>query len=420
MTQAINELLQQAKIGSVGAFKDGVYNSDYKLSQEQVEVAALMQISSNLEESRKKCCINGFSLRDNSGPIDVQSIFNQKGDSFLDAIFNLTESINAAKDGKPAFFVVEDKGHYVTVALVPDENDPQSMSVKYINSITRPDTELLKEQTLLQNKFNNLPKNQKGSDEALMLQASIASISDTILEQEKMSKVGKDFADEVLKYLKEKGVKLSDERVLDRSIDQQFGNGCGLSVASNIAAITTNTPLFDPKDSHEKTRFYSDFGANVFSYIESASAVQNPLNVIAPIQESPLVVSKSENPKAKTEIDTLKVTQPNFLATQMATTIIKNHDLFQNNTMIGKNDFVEAIKNSQSLASEDRKSFSSLINKLGDKNYSKADITKLIASSDFVKEQVAAVTQIKQQAHNVKSSSTQSLPYKNQIIGNTR
>lgn len=61
MAKTIDELLQQAKIGSANSFReDGTYNTGYKLSQEQIEVSALLQIDPNLEEARKKCYINGF------------------------------------------------------------------------------------------------------------------------------------------------------------------------------------------------------------------------------------------------------------------------------------------------------------------------------------------------------------------------
>ena len=50
---------------------------------------------------------------------------------------------------------------------------------------------------------------------------------------------------------------------------------------------------------------------------------------------------------------------------------------------------------------------------MGEKTYSKEKITKLIANSNFVKEQVAAIEQIKQQnIANLKSSSTKTLSFK--------
>ena len=50
MAKTIDELLQQAKIGRANSFrKDGAYNTGYKLSQEQIEISALLQIDPNLE-----------------------------------------------------------------------------------------------------------------------------------------------------------------------------------------------------------------------------------------------------------------------------------------------------------------------------------------------------------------------------------
>ena len=308
MAKTIEELMQRAKIGSANSFKkNGSYNFSYKLSQEQIEIAALLQIDPDLEEARKKCYINGFSLRDMQGPIDIQALFSAEDSSLLNAAFNITDSINAAKDGKPAFFVVEDKGHYVTVALVPDTKDPQKMSVQYINSITEPDPELVKEQVALENELDAIPEHQRESEEAQLLQVRIASISDTIAEQERMSGVGKNFATELLGYLKKEKIALSSENVLDRSNDQQLGNCCGLSVASNVAAITTNKPLFSPKEPSEKMHFYSELGAHVFSYIESwTSGVKSKLSVDAPNASMSVANSDSEIPKTKVDIFPIK------------------------------------------------------------------------------------------------------------------
>lgn len=53
--------------------------------------------------------------------------------------------------------------------------------------------------------------------------------------------------------------------------------------------------------------------------------------------------------------------------------------------------------------------------------YLKKEITKLIANSDFVKVQVAAVAQIKQfKSSNLKASSIPFLPSKSKITGQTR
>lgn len=424
MAETINKLLQQAKIGINNSFKkDGTYNTGYKLSQEQIEVSALLQIDPDLEEARKKCYINGFSLRDGQNSVDIQGLFNIGDATLLDAAFNLTESINTAKSGKPAFFVVEDEGHYVTVALVPDKENPQKVTVQYLNSITRPDPELEEQQKILMAKLASLPENQRESEEAQILQISIASISDTIAEQTKMANVGKNFAEEVLKYLKKENITLGRQSVLDRSNDQQLENCCGLSVASNIASITKNDPLFSPKNSEEKIHFYSNLGANVFSYIESGGTleVQKKLNAAPPSIKDPLLENHGLK-KPKAEVITSQEAPSSALATQIATTIIKNHDLFKDKTIINKSDFVQAINNSQSLASIDRKSFNLLANKMDNKTYSREDLTKLIASSDFVKIQVAAVEQIRQLkiSSSGESNSKTSLISKEKVIGNAR
>ncbi len=421
MAKTINYLLQRAKIGSNGSSKqDGSYNFNYKLSQEQIEIAALLQIDPNIEEARKKCYINGFSLRDEAESIDIQALFSERDSSLLDAAFNITDSINAAKNGKPAFFIVEDKGHYVTVALVPDTMDPQKMSVQYINSITKPDPNLVAEQVVLKNELASIPEHLRESEEAQVLQARIANISDTLAEQERMSSVGKNFATEILSYLKKEKVALSSETVLDRSNDQQLGNCCGLSVASNVAAITTNKSLFSPANSSEKAHFYGDLGACVFSYIESWTlSIKSKLSVNAPT--APLSIVNPDSAIPKTKVNKDAIMQPPHLAEQIATTIIANHDLFKDKVQISKSDFASAINSSKSLSEVDRKSFSLLISTLGEKTYSKKEMTTLIASSDFVKVQVAAMRQIQELKHSSsfkpKPPLRPSVPSKSKVTG---
>ena len=138
-------------------------------------------------------------------------------------------------------------------------------------------------------------------------------------------------------------------------------------------------------------------------------------------EEKRLETPNSSRLKATKSNDTLQVVQFNPLALQIATNIIENHALFKNNAKIHKNDLVEAINSSQSLASEDKKSFNSIVNKMDEKTYSKNQIITLIANSNFVKEQVTTIEQIKQRnIPNLKPSSSKSLPLKNKAAEHTR
>ncbi|MDP4832447.1 MAG: hypothetical protein NWR41_01875 [Rickettsiaceae bacterium] len=430
MAKAIDDLFKQAKIDSVNSVKkDGTYNCGYKLSQAQIEMAALLQIDPNLEEARKKCYINGFSLRYGQTPINIKEIFDTGDTELLNAAFNIEDAINTVKTGKPAFFAIEDEQHYVTVALVPDSQDPQKVTVQYINSMTQIDPMLMREQQELGNELSLLQSapitqlSQEQREQCDILQASIINISELIEEQTKMSHVGKDFASEMLKYLKKEGITLGKETVLDRSNDQQFEHCCGLSVASNIAAITQDKPLFKPKDSNEKRQFYEKLGTSVFSCIEAgtSASLSPPKDAATLTKKQPILSTPSpEKLSAKVKIDS-NSTQLVPLETIIATTIINNHGLFQSKETVSKNDFANAIKNSQSLASTDRKSFNALIKEMNNKTYSQGELTKLVASSDFVKVQVAALDQIKQLKNSSAKSSVQSpMPSKSKISGQQR
>lgn len=87
-----------------------------------------------------------------------------------------------------------------------------------------------------------------------------------------------------------------------------------------------------------------------------------------------------------------------LLETKIAETILENHKIFKSKNIINLAEFQESIENSDSLAKEDRKKLAPLFKQMDEKgksSYSKEDLTKLIAKSDFVKEQVMAMEQIK-------------------------
>ena len=273
INQSTEGLRIKAQKGSDALDDSGVYDINHKLSQEQIKIAALLQIDPSGQQSiDDKCYINGFSLRDHTNKsLNVAQLFNDGNPEVLNGAFNLTESINAAKAGKPAFFVVEDEGHYVTVALVPNEENPPKLSVQYFNSILGPEPELDQAKSRLETELNT-----NTDDDKELLRAQINNIDDTIRDQTTMASVGKNFAEALVGHLQNNGVALSHKNVLDRSVDQQLGDGCGLSVAANIAAVVNKTDLFSPKSSQEKTAFYNDMGSRVFGSIKTGYLSEAP------------------------------------------------------------------------------------------------------------------------------------------------
>jgi hypothetical protein len=93
---------------------------------------------------------------------------------------------------------------------------------------------------------------------------------------------------------------------LDKSVDQQYDNCCGLSVASNIAAIanhyeqgkpihTVNQSMFIPEDDDHKKRYYKAFGNEVFRALDGKEKTQEKS---APAPDRNLSITKIKQAKS--------------------------------------------------------------------------------------------------------------------------
>ena len=101
------------------------------------------------------------------------------------------------------------------------------------------------------------------------------------------------------------------------------------------------------------------------------------------------------------------------LETKIAETILENHGVFKNKELINLDEFKDSIKNSDSLAEEDRQKLEPLFKQMqnNDNPCSKEYITKLISESDFVKEQIMALEQIKEMYKSNKIKEGKAVPY---------
>ncbi|MFV9876111.1 MAG: hypothetical protein AB8U25_06735 [Rickettsiales endosymbiont of Dermacentor nuttalli] len=209
------------------AIDNGNYNINYMLSHEQIEAAAFFDIAQrkniNFNDATKQCFIDGFSVEGttNISP-DLMGIF------FGESIEN---AINNTKKGIPAFFSLDDGTHFVLISLLPSTKNTNELSVLYTNSIPSDPT-------------------------------------------------GKYFASSLVKYLQNKDIIIRGNQYIEVSNDQQVGNCCGLSVATNIASIVINystsqevnsikSSLFAPKNLDQKRKYYQNFGQNFFQKLNN-------------------------------------------------------------------------------------------------------------------------------------------------------
>ncbi|MFV9875936.1 MAG: hypothetical protein AB8U25_05140 [Rickettsiales endosymbiont of Dermacentor nuttalli] len=222
---------------NIAAIKaDGTYNTSFMLSHEHIKAAALMRIAElqgiTFDEASKKCFIDGISIK-NANNITIEQI----EDFFSDLIRN---AINNTNRKLPSFLSIDDGYHFILIGLLPT-NRSNEIIITYNNSI--PD------------------------------------------EEEHLRRgTGRVFASQLVNYLKERhGIDAHNNGYVDLSKDQQYDNCCGLSVANNIATITTNfvigqsieelvEPLFKPKDSKEKEQYYKNFGKTFFQKLNEQNS----------------------------------------------------------------------------------------------------------------------------------------------------
>ncbi len=311
------------------AMDNGTYNTGYMLSHEQIQAAALLKISEkqniSLKEAAKQHYIDGISVAGADFSADKSLIDAYFGETIDNAVKS------AQSSGKPAFFSVDADNHFVMVALVPN-SDTGKLSVLYLNSITESTLNHdaakkefidalkgkefgLNEKDILSlkgefiDKIDNISE-QEFQDlqvkfvkrakqlnpnliEVELLQAQFINLQENIIHTQKLSEVGKDFADALVDNLKSKGIQLENDKIIDKSQDQQLANCCGLSVASNIADVSSHVAskksldkvkdsLFTPKTTQEKEPYYKDFGKKLFAILDIKNLTEKSEYLLPP------------------------------------------------------------------------------------------------------------------------------------------
>lgn len=202
------------------------------LSESQIAVAAMTEYARlkkcSIEEASQNLSLRFFSTLDaRNKEKDLDIIFTQPLE--LERLFDKDNAvlINVAYGGKPELIALHGNNHYTLAALMPDGDG--KIAVEYYNSIVRPDPEL------------------GGLDAPHML-------------------VGRDFCDKTIQYIQGQGF---GARFVDKSVDQQLDNNCGLCVASNAAHRAANLPAEKPRNKRDWTL---KLGAPTFHLIEGGQA----------------------------------------------------------------------------------------------------------------------------------------------------
>ncbi len=360
------------------AMDNGTYNTGYMLSHEQIQAAALLKISEkqniSLKEAAKQYYIDGISV--------AGADFSKADKSLIEVYFGETidNAVKSAQSsGKPSFFSVDADNHFVMIALVPN-SDTGKLSVLYLNSITEStlnhdaakkefmdalkgkefglnEKDILSLKSEFIDKIDNISE-QEFQDlqvkfikrakqlnpnlrEDELLRAQFVNLQENIIHTQKLSEVGKDFADALVDNLKSKGIQLESDKVIDKSQDQQLSNCCGLSVASNIADVSSHVAnkksldkvkdsLFTPKNAREKEPYYKDFGKKLFAILDIKNLTEKSEYLLPP---STQLKSTGKTAHILTTEDTnvlldqnYKVTKEITIATENFVEKCKNHD----------------------------------------------------------------------------------------------
>lgn len=262
------------KVGDVNYLNsDGTYNTEFTISHEQVHVAALLKIASDqkisFKQAAEKYYIDGISTAGENG--ERISITNDAFNNFFQPSIN--SAVLEAKKGKPSFLSVDDGHHLVLIAFVPDHRDHKKLNVVYVNSLPRSIEE-----------YKDNPNTSTGK-------RLVHKITEYLNKTKTKRKLG---------------ITLASNEPLDESVDQQYDNCCGLSVASNIAAIvkhhekgkpieTLNRSIFIPEDNEEKKRYYKAFGNEVFRVLDGREKTQEKS---APAPDRNLTITKIKQAKS--------------------------------------------------------------------------------------------------------------------------
>lgn len=270
--------------------KDGSYNTGYSLDDKEIKIA------SKLELEKRGLPDHNVILAGNWGVLeDIKR-------NFLQATIDET-----AQTGQPSFITFSDGAHYVLIACLYDETKAEKVSYVYVNSIT--------ESQLKKTAADNLDQNDADYDVKLIsLQNDQTYISQLSYNKgiKKVLSTGKDLA----KYL----------GATDLSINIQFDNCCGLSVAHNIGVIAdlvnkkqlvTKDALLEQSKQLIATpeKYYKEMGKNLYSKMYGIDD-KAPNPIVAP-KSTPIIppqpvptVTTAIPPKVTPAVTVPKVTAP--------------------------------------------------------------------------------------------------------------
>ena len=187
----------QSVVGTSSAIlPDGSYNTGFLLDGRQIHAQALIRLSQKMGISLNEAAKYYIADINLEGGIESrladEENFNeetQEIETNFKAIYGeqVQKSVEAAKQGKPAFLTIIDGSHSVLLSLIQDKKDANKVHVIYTNSI---------------------PADQTGVRFVEHLKNKLSQDGD-----------------------------LSGDSATFASIDQQYDDCCGLSVADNIASI---------------------------------------------------------------------------------------------------------------------------------------------------------------------------------------
>lgn len=273
--------------------KDSSYNTSYLLDDKDIEIASKLEFEKRGLSNHRVILAGNWS---------VYSLDDIKA-HFLQATINET-----AQDGQPSFITFSDGSHHILIACLYDETKADKVSYVYVNSVV--------ESQLIKTLADDLDPNDADYD------VKLASLQENEIYISQLS-----YNENIKKVLSTGKVLADCLGATDLSINIQFDNCCGLSVAHNIGVIADLVSKNQPvtKDAllkqseqllEDLKKYYQEMGKKLHHKMYGINKAPNPVvapesTPTIPIQPLPTVtVTTTTPPKITPTVTVPKVPAP--------------------------------------------------------------------------------------------------------------
>lgn len=281
----IRAALTRAGINDRMRDQGGSYDTYANLDSADIEAAALLQMGGTLDDAGKVVAsqhyFSGLKLDGNETRQDFDRLLAPDSQGLADRDFDINKALQAVKSGKPAYININSNHHHAVIKICQDPGNLAQLQVRYYNPMVG--EEAVEDDDAFTQRVAAMrddPTNTELTDEniAYIVRSEMASElaeqhqggADT-KEQAKPSvtshNIGKNFAQSLIRCLKEeKNLNVADT-MIDDSKDHQHRNCCGLACADYIADKKRPAPGMTTP---QREAYYKEFGNRFIEAIDQS------------------------------------------------------------------------------------------------------------------------------------------------------